>query len=78
MSGLSRERPLGKGQSSPWTGKFKVGGGEGMPDRGLGMLGKPGGQVCSYICKICTTIPCFQSQTVSLHSNRIETKTDTV
>jgi hypothetical protein len=24
MSGLYRDEPMGKGQLSPWTGKFKV------------------------------------------------------
>jgi hypothetical protein len=55
MSGLYREGPLGKGQPSPWAGKFRVG----------SRLCHVGTEGCwenlearsALLCKICTSAP---------------------
>ena len=55
MFGLYREEPLGEGQPSPWTGKFRVGDrvSQGGTERCWENLAK------SLICKICTSVPCM-------------------
>lgn len=64
MSGLYREKPLGEGQPSPWSGKFKVG----------GRVCLVGTKEClenlearsALVCKICTSVFCPGVQNQSL------------